>query len=166
MAILLQLLQFLIGIIRGDCYLAEPAKLAVLLSGASIVFICLKKRRKVAFLFAFFIYFMTSIFIGIASLQGPLDLTGFFIYIIGHIIYLCALFLFILPSERLAIIPFFFYALFYILPYYPNIAWISKWIEGFDLLLFFLSLFSFIEESRASHGGQEEGTSKKDSGLL
>jgi len=41
MAILLQLLQFLIGIQRGDCYLAEPAKLAVLLSGASIVFICL-----------------------------------------------------------------------------------------------------------------------------
>jgi len=49
MAILSQLLQFLIGIQRGDCYLAEPTKLVALLSGASIVLIYLKKSLKLRF---------------------------------------------------------------------------------------------------------------------
>ena len=91
-------------------------------------------------------------------MQSPLDLTGFSIFFIGHIIFLCGVFLFVLPSERLSIVPFFFYTLFYILPYYPNLAWISKWIEGFDILLLFLSLFSFMEEAKGSHAQKEEGT--------
>lgn len=161
-AILLQLLQFIIGIQRGDCYLKEPAKLVVLLSGASIVFICLKKRSLVTSLIAFLIYFIPSVCIGLTSVSsGTLEFTGFSIFLIGHIIFLCGLLLFILPSERLGIVPFFFYTILYIQTYYPNLKWISKWIGGFDLLLLFLSLFSFMEESRASHGRGEEGTNKK-----
>lgn len=146
-AIYMLMLQLCIGIIRDDFYLAEPAKLVVLLSGASIVFICLKKRSLVTSLIAFLIYFIPSVCIGLTSVSsGTLDLTGFSIFLIGHIIFLCGWLLFILPSERLGIVPFFFYTYLYILPYYPNLKWISKWIDGFDLLLLFLSLFSFMEE--------------------
>lgn len=72
-------------------YLKELKNLAVLLSGASIVFICFKKRKKVAFLLAFFIDFIISLFIGFASLQGTLDLNGFSIFVIGHILFLWGL---------------------------------------------------------------------------
>ena len=108
---------------------------------------------------------MTSIFIRIASLPGigaALDLYGLSIFVLGHIIFLRGLIILLLPHEKQGIVPFLFYTLFYLLPYSPHLKWISTSIEGFDLLLFFLSLFSFIEESRASHGGQEEGISKID----
>ena len=161
------LIQLFIGrFFYKDFYLKEPAKLAVLLSGACIIFICMNKRSHLAFRLSFFIYFIMSIMIGLVSSPGigtALDFQGFYIFVLGHIIFLWGLQLFILPHEKQALVPFLFYTLFYLLPYFPHMKWISKWIEGFDLLLFFLSLFSFIEESRASHGRRKEGTcTKKD----
>lgn len=163
--ILLLNILLLIGLLfYKDFYLKEPAKLAVLLSGACIIFICMNKRSNLAFLRSFFIYFIISLMIGLVSSLGKetaLDLYGLSIFVFFHIIFLWGLVLFILPHEKQAIVPFFFWTLFYLLPYFPHIQWISKWIEGFDLLLFFLSLFCFIEESRASHGRIEESSSTK-----
>lgn len=102
----------LIGLfLYKDFYLKEPAKLAVLLSWASIIFICMNKRSHLAFLRSFFIYFIISIMIGLVSSLGKgtaLDLYGLFIYFFLHIIFLWGLELFILPHEKQAIVPFLF----------------------------------------------------------
>ena len=154
--IFLLTIQLLIGtFVYKDFYFKEPAKLAVLLSGASILFLCMNKRSRFAFLLSFFIYFIISIIIGLVSLPGKvtaLDLWGLSIFVLVHIIFLWGLQLFILPQEKQSIVPFLFYALLYLLPYFPHLKWISKWIQGFDLLLFLLCFLYFIEESRASHG--------------
>lgn len=46
------------------------------------------------------------------------------------------------------------------LGYFPELEWLEKWIEGFDLLLLFLGINSFIEERRSSQAHLEEFTSE------
>lgn len=40
--------------------------------------------------------------------------------------------------------------LFFLLGYFPELAWLEKWIEGIDLILLFLGFVSFIEEKKTS----------------
>lgn len=49
-----------------------------------------------------------------------------------------------------ALVPLFFGGLIFLLGYFPELEWLEKWIEGFDLLLLFLGINSFIEERRSS----------------
>lgn len=90
-------------------------------------------------------------FLSSLGTETGLDVYGLSIFFFVHVLFLWGVNLFIFPHDKQAIIPFLFYILFYILPYFPHLEWISKWIEGFDLLLFLLS-FSILEKSRASHG--------------
>ena len=41
--------------------------------------------------------------------------------------------------------------LFFLLGYFPELAWLEKWIEGIDLILLFLGFVSFIEEKKDIH---------------
>lgn len=50
----------------------------------------------------------------------------------------------------MGLLPLFFSAVFFALGYFPDLAWLEKWIEGMDLLLLFLGVFSFIEEQKRS----------------
>lgn len=152
-------------LIYKDFYFLEPSNLALLLSGASIFFICIKKRKKNAFLCSFFLYFVISLAIGVVSSLGTgtsLDYFGLLIFIFFHITFLFGLKLFIYSKNKQALVPFFFYSLFYLLPCFPHMECFSRWIEGFDLLLFFLSFFSSIEDLGASRGSRKKrGTKHK-----
>jgi len=149
-------IQLSIGLfVYNDLYLKEPSFLVALLSGASIIFLCIKKREPLPFFYSFSIFFICSIIIAFLSSLGTetgLDFVGCSLFLLVLVLFLWGLHLFILPHEKQGTIPFLFYTLFYILPFFPHLEWISKWIEGFDLLLFLLSFFSFLEEKRASHG--------------
>jgi len=50
-----------------------------------------------------------------------------------------------LPREKQPLVPIFFSGLFFLLCSFPELAWLEKWIEGIDLLLLFLGIFSLME---------------------
>lgn len=50
------------------------------------------------------------------------------------------------PRRKQPLVPLLFGGLFFLLGYFPELAWLEKWIEGIDLLLLFLGISSFIEE--------------------
>lgn len=154
--ILLLLIQLIFGFVYyEDFYLMEPLKLAALLSGACIIFLSLENRTKCAFLIAFFFYFIISLFIGV--MLSPSDKTT--IWGIPHVL-LIFVFLHLwpllgwlffkdsLPRRKQPLVPLFFSGLFFLLSYFPELAWLEKWIEGMDLLLLLLGLFSFIQDEK------------------
>lgn len=144
--ILLLIIQLIYGLLYyKDLYLMEPLKLAALLSGACIIFISLSRRTKWAFLIAFLLYFLISLFIGIKS--APSDKTtilgipdGIFIFVFMHVWVFLGLFFFkdSLPRRKQPLVPLFFSGLFFFLGSFPELAWLEKWIEGIDLLLLIL----------------------------
>ena len=72
---------------------------------------------------------------------------GLLIFILLHLWLIFALFLFndSLPKNKQPLIPLFFGSVFFLLGHFPELAWLEKWIEGIDLLLLALGLFSFME---------------------
>ena len=154
--ILLLLIQLIFGFVYyKDFYLMEPQKLAALLSGACIIFLSLKRRTKGAFLIAFFLYVLVSIFIGLKS--SPSDKTtiwgiphGIFIFVFLHFWPFLGWLFFkdSLPRRKQPLVPLFFSGLFFLLCHFPELAWLEKWIEGMDLLLLILGLFSFVEDDQ------------------
>jgi len=156
--ILLLLIQLIFGFFYyEDFYLMEPQKLAALLSGACIIFLSLERRTKWAFIIAFFLYLIISIIIGIIS--SPSDKTtiwgiphGIIIFVFLHIWPFFGLFFFkgSLPRRKQPLVPLFFGGVFFLLGYFPELAWLEKWIEGIELLLLVLGLFSFIEGEESS----------------
>lgn len=84
-------------------------------------------------------------------LEEPTKLGGILIFCFAHLVLFMGFILF-QQSLPQPLIPFFFSALFYFLPYCPG--WLERWIEGIDLLLFLLCLFLFIrEEGKMRWGG-------------
>lgn len=73
---------------------------------------------------------------------------GIFIFIFIHLLALLGFLLFHdnLPRRKQALVPLFYSLLFYILGYFPGLAWLERWIEGIDLLLCILCLFALLEE--------------------
>ena len=151
--LLLVLIQSFYGLVHfGDFYFSEPLKLAALLSGACIIFISLAKRATRAFLLAFLLYFILSLFIGVMSSPGDKATIwgipqGIFIFVFLHTWAFFGLLFFkdSLPRRQQPLVPLFFGGVFFLLGYFPELAWLEKWIEGIDLLLLVLGLFSFIE---------------------
>lgn len=129
-----------------DLYLKEPAKLAALLSGACIIFLSFKKRSRFAYISTFFLYFIISLGIGLASSPRVLDYQipfgGILVFSCAHLVLVIGFFLFKgdLPEP---LVPFFFGALFFMLPYFPELEWLEPWMEGIDLLLFLLGLLRY-----------------------
>lgn len=154
----LVLIQTFYGLVNfGDFYFAEPLKLAALLSGACIIFISLAKRATWAFLLAFLFYFILSLFIGVMSSPGDKATIwgiphGIFIFVFLHIWAFFGLLFFndSLPRRKQPLVPLFFGGVFFLLGYFPELAWLEKWIEGIDLLLLALGVFSFIEGGESS----------------
>ena len=150
----LLLLQGLWGYLYyKQVYLMAPQKLAALLSGACIVFLSIKNRTQFVIRINFIIYFSLSLFIGIFT--SPCDAiricgiqTSIFIFILMHLWPLLGLVVFrdSLPKNLQPLIPFFFSAIFFVLVHFPELAWLKKWIEGMDLLLLLLGVFSFVEK--------------------
>lgn len=135
-----------------EFYLKDPLNLAALFSGACILFMSLKKRTKFQFLISSFIYLTLSIFIGVISApSGKTTILGIppgiFIFVFLHVWFLGGCFFFkeSLPGKKQPLLPIFFSGLFFLLCSFPELAWLEKWIEGIDLLLLFLSLFSLLE---------------------
>jgi hypothetical protein len=157
----LVLIQSLYGLVNfGDFYFAEPLKLAALLSGACIIFISLAKRTMWAFLLTFLFYFILSLFIGVMSSPGDKATIwgiphGIIIFFFLHIWPFFGLFFFkdSLPRRKQPLVPLFFGGVFFFLGYFTELAWLEKWIEGIDLLLLVLGLFSFIEGEESSRSG-------------
>ena len=115
-------------------------------------FLSLKKRTKFQFLISFFIYLTLSILIGvISSPSGKPTILGIpygiFIFVFIHLWLFLGCFFFkeSLPGESQPLVPIFFSGLFFLLCYFPELAWLEKWIEGIDLLLLFFGLFSLLE---------------------
>ena len=73
-----------------------------------------------------------------------------FFYCLSLFFFIFGLFFFnkSLPRRKQPLIPLFFSGLFFLLGYVPELAWLEKWIEGIDLLLLALSVFSFIEDAK------------------
>jgi hypothetical protein len=95
-------------------------------------------------------------FIGIKS--APSDKTtilgipdGIFIFVFLHLWGFLGLFFFkdSLPRGKQPLVPLFFSGLFFFLGYFPELAWLEKWIEGIDLLLLFLGAFSLVEDEKS-----------------
>jgi ABC-type enterochelin transport system permease subunit len=68
---------------------------------------------------------------------------GLFLFILSHIIFL--IFIFEVQVKQ-PFLPFFFGALFHLLGYLPQFAWLCKWIEGMDILLLLLGVFLILEK--------------------
>lgn len=67
----IQIFFFFIGKIHYSAdFLHEPARLTALVSGACIIFLCFRKRGKVAFLVPFFCYLVASTGIGVISIAS------------------------------------------------------------------------------------------------
>lgn len=156
--LLLVLLQSFYGLVHfGDFYFAEPLRLAALLSGACIVFISLAKRATRAFLPSFLFYLILSLFLGVMSSPGDKATIwgiphGILIFVFLHIWAFVGLLFFndSLPRRKQPLFPLFFGGVFFLLGYFPELAWLEKWIEGIDLLLLALGVFSFMEEEESS----------------
>jgi hypothetical protein len=155
--IFLLFFQLFIGFVfYGESFVAEPLRLAALLSGACIVFISLEKRTIWTFIPVLLIYLMVSVFIGI--MLSPGDKATIFGLSYGLILFLClhiwplfGLFLFkdSLPKRRQPLIPVFFGGIFFLLTHFSELEWLEKWIEGIDLLLLILGIYSLIKEERS-----------------
>lgn len=65
-----------------------------------------------------------------------------------------------LPRRKQPLVPLFFSGVFFLLGYFPELGWLEKWIEGIDLILLVLGVFSLIEDEEASQGKQT--TSRKE----
>ena len=149
---------FILGLVfYSSNYLHEPARLTALVSGASIIFLCFRRRERVAFFLSFLIYFFSSIAIGviaIASAPGGDNISCPipFLFLFSHLFLFLGLFLFQknIRAESQPLVPLLFGALLYLLPYFPNLEWLKGWIEGlgfFRLLLGFI-LFVCGEENK------------------
>ncbi|XP_031375561.1 uncharacterized protein LOC116190023 [Punica granatum] len=170
----LLLIQAFFGLIYfGDLYFAEPLRLAALLSGACIILISSAKLTMWPFILTSGFNLILSLFIGIMSSPGDKTTTiwgiphGIIIFVLFHIGAFFGFFLFreSIPGRKQPLVPFFFASLFLLLGSFPELAWLKKWIEGIDLLLLFLGLFSFIEgkgvESKTSENlGLGNGANK------
>jgi hypothetical protein len=165
-------IQLLLGFFfYSEIYVCEPLRLASLLSGACIVFLCLKGRRGRAFFIPFCIYFLVSCLIAIAV--SPTDTptifgipSGIFIFFLIHVWLLLFLIFFFLRAGSLKgkqpLIPIFFSIVFMILLYLPEVEWLERWIEGADLLLLMLSVFSFIDTGSMSENQNRFFSSTKE----
>lgn len=155
--LLLLIIQFFYGLFYyEDFYFKEPLKLAALLSGACIIFVSLSRRTKWAFRIAFFFYFIISLFIGIKS--APSEKTtilaipdGILIFVFVHLWFFLGWLFFkdSLPRRKQPLVPLFFSGIFLFLYNFPELAWLKKWIEGIDLLLLILGVFSFVEDEKS-----------------
>lgn len=155
---------FLTGFfIYKENYLVSPVKLAILLSGASMVYMSLKNRTKWEFGFCFCIYFEISLFWGFRI--SPFDADsmwgipkGICIFVGLHFLSLISLLVFWeqLPKRKYLLVPLFFSFIFYLLSYLPELSPLEKWIEGIDLLLCFCCFFSLLEEDETDSKSREE----------
>ncbi|KAK9741129.1 hypothetical protein RND81_03G083800 [Saponaria officinalis] len=132
-------------------FLREPARLTALVSGACIIFLCFRKRKKRAFLIAFFIYFLASTYIGVISIASApggeqISCPIPFLFIFCHLFLFLGLFLFQrnIRVERQPLVPLLFGTLLFFLPDFPNLEWLEGWIEGLDLFLLLLGFLLFV----------------------
>jgi len=167
--ILLMLYFYVLGKVHySEDFLHEPARLPALVSGACIIFLCFRKRGRVGFLFAFWLYFFSSTSLGVISIASApggdnISCPIPFLFIFCHIFIFLGFFLFqrnILPAKQ-PLVPLLFGALLYFLPYFPNLEWLEGWIEGLDLFLLLLGLVLFIcgEENERLEELQHPGES-------
>lgn len=133
-----------------DLYLmSEPLKLAVLLSGACIVFLSLKRRTGRAFKVPFFFDFFFSLLVGIISSPSETPTIwgiphGILIFIGIHLWFFLVVVLFkssLPPKKQQPLVPLFFSGLFLFLTYFPELFWLDKWVEGRNLFLLSLGFF-------------------------
>jgi hypothetical protein len=115
-------IQFLLGFFfYAEIYLKEPLRLASLLSGACIVFLCLRERAMREFCISFFMYFFFSYLIAIAV--SPTDTpticgipSGIFRFLLIHVWFLLIfIFLFLRTGSlkgKQPLIPIFFYRIY------------------------------------------------------
>lgn len=132
-------------------FLREPARLTALVSGACIIFLCFRKRGKVAFLVPFFIYLISSTAIGVISIASApggdkISYPFPFLFLFCHFFLFFGFFLFQrkIRSERQPLVPLLFGGFLYCLPYFPNLEWLEGWIEGLDLFLLLLGILLFV----------------------
>lgn len=151
--------QLLVGFLcYQQIYMKEPLRLVSLLAGACIVFFCLRERPMWKFSISFCLYFFCSCIIAIAVsptnttqiLGVPSGICIFFGIHFGFI--LVCLFFFLKEGSlkgKQPLIPIFFSIVFMIILHLPEVEWLERWIEGADLLLLMLSVFSLIENKRS-----------------
>lgn len=146
--ILILMIQLIYGYFHyGDFSLIDPLKLTALFSGACIIYLSSPRSTKIFFPFAF--SFFLSILIGF--LIGPAENekiwgipVGILIFCFFHFFFLLGLFVF-KPRRTKPFLPFFFSGLFHLLGYFPELALLSEWIEGIDLLLLLIGIISLME---------------------
>lgn len=138
-------IQLLVGsLFYKELYFKEPARLIALLSGVCILFLSFRKRSGWAFKIPALFFLVFSTLIGMVSSQEKIPFEGLLVFYITIKVSLLGFYLFRRRfPETQPLIPFFFSALFYYLPYLPELEWLERWINGMDLLLFFLELFLY-----------------------
>lgn len=148
-------IQIVVGILAyGEFDLFNPLKLATLFSGTCLIFISMRPRSKEAFTISFLFYFLISILIGLLSSLGCIEESrlvttgeGILIFFFFHFFPILGVILFLKKdfNQLTLLIPFFFSLIFYILPLFTELAWLTKWIKGMDLLLTMLGFYLFVE---------------------
>jgi len=171
---ILLIIQLLFGFFYyKEIYIMEPLRLASLLSGACIVFLCLRERAMWEFSISFFMYFILSCIIAIAV--SPTSTTtilgmpsGIFIFLMIHLwFFLFCIFLFLKEGKlkgKQPFIPIFFTIVFMILLHLPEVEWLERWIEGADLLLCILSVFSLLTLQNKTTSKEEPVNTRTDQG--
>ena len=97
--ILLLLYFYFLGKVAYNVdFLHEPARLTALVSGACIIFLCFRRRSKLSFFCTFFIYFLSSIGIGVVSIASApggenISCPIPFLFILCHVFLFLGLFL-------------------------------------------------------------------------
>nr|AGC79002.1 hypothetical protein [Vicia faba] len=148
--------QALFGFVRfGEVYFTDPVKLAGLLSGACIIYICLAKRTTRGYSVAFLIYYIISISLGI--ILYPTEKATFWgippgvvIFSLMHVwgflgLWFISSSLGLPANKQQALTSIFFGVIFFFLANLPALERLERWIEGIDLLLLLLGLYLLFE---------------------
>ncbi|CAN8221833.1 unnamed protein product [Cochlearia groenlandica] len=122
-----------------------------MVSGACIIFLCFRRRGKVAFFFPFLLYLISSTTIGmisIASAPGGENISCPipFVFLACHLFIFFGFYVFQrdIRAERQPLVPLLFGGFLYFVPHFPNLEWLEGWIEGLDLFLLLLGILLFV----------------------
>lgn len=120
------------------------------------MFISLKRRSERAFKRAFASYFLISVMVGIIAdgestiISGISDTLIVFLFVHFWIIWGYFCFKRSIPRNRQPFLPFFFCGIFLLIGSITQLPWLEKWLEGIDLLLLLLGIYSLIDEGDES----------------
>nr|UYC28277.1 cytochrome c maturase subunit C [Christisonia kwangtungensis] len=140
-------------------------KLAALLSGTGIIYICLERPKKWGEgIIPFLIYFFSTLLIAVEA--TPTNTTkifgvasGILIFIAIHLSGVMMIFFFKFIEEwgslkgKLPLVPFYFSFILYYSNSLPELAPILRWINGIELLLLLIGVFLILEDQMSNKRG-------------